>query len=174
MRTISRNKKYWHALYTRPRFEKKLYNELQYYSIESFLPLYTTIRQWSDRKKKVEMPLFRSYVFVHVSEREYYQALNTLGAVRYVSFEGKAVRIPDLQIDYIRRLVDQHAELEVTNEVIAPGDVVEIRTGSFEGICGEMVQWQGKHKLVIRVEAIGQCILVTVPLSKTKKVEPAK
>lgn len=171
---INRNQKSWHALYTRPRFEKKLYNELLRSGIEAFLPLYTTLRQWSDRKKKVEVPLFRSYVFVRVSERNYYQALNSMGAVRYVTFEGKAVRIPDEQIEYIHRLLGEQADIEVTSEVVAPGDMVEIRSGSFEGICGELVQMQGKHKLVIRIEAIGQCLLVTVPRSQTKKVELKK
>ena len=68
--------KKWYALYTRSRSEKKVLIELQYAQIEAYLPLVTRLKMWSDRKKKVEEPLFRSYIFVYIDEREYFTALN--------------------------------------------------------------------------------------------------
>jgi transcription antitermination factor NusG len=96
----------WHALYTRSRHEKRVYDELIYDEIEAYLPLHTVIKQWSDRKKKVEEPMIRSYVFVKISEKEYYNVLNIPAAVRYVTFEGKAAPIPEWQIDVMKKALE--------------------------------------------------------------------
>ena len=70
--TINEDRRYWYAIYTRSRFEKKIAADLTSKGLESFLPLHEVIRFWSDRKKKVEMPLFPSYVFVHANTKERY------------------------------------------------------------------------------------------------------
>ena len=80
--------------------------------VDCYLPLKKELRVWSDRKKWVESPLFASYVFVRVSEREYHMAINSTWAVRYVSFSGKAVVIPELQIEGLKSfLPDQEREV---------------------------------------------------------------
>jgi len=86
--------KIWYAVYTRSRTEKQTQELLLRSGIEVYLPLVKNLKQWSDRKKWVEEPLFRSYLFVHISPAEYYDVLNIPGAVRYITFEGKAVAIP--------------------------------------------------------------------------------
>ena len=102
MKVLKRNYR-WYAIYTRSRSEKKLYKELLDKGVESYLPLKKELRVWSDRKKWVESPLFTSYVFVKVSEREYYDAISSHWAVRYVCFEGRAVPIPDSQIESLKK-----------------------------------------------------------------------
>ena len=77
----------WYALYTKPRAEKKVSSELDFRGFENFLPLQTTIKQWSDRKKKVEIPLFNSYIFVRIDlEKYYYKILEIPGIVKFVKF----------------------------------------------------------------------------------------
>ena len=76
----------WYAVYTRPRFEKQVVKALLDQGIEGYLPLIKTMRQWSDRKKMVEVPLFSSYVFVHINRSAYDQVLQTQGVVKYISF----------------------------------------------------------------------------------------
>ena len=79
MTDIKDNKK-WFAIYVKSRSEKKVFKLLEDIGIESFLPLITRVKQWSDRKKKVEEPLFRSYLFVNITLSDYYKVLNTAGA----------------------------------------------------------------------------------------------
>jgi transcriptional antiterminator RfaH len=158
----------WHAIYTRPRHEKKVYEQLQQAKIEAFLPLQTTIRQWSDRKKKVTEPLFRCYVFVFVSSQDYYRAVNINGVVRYVTFEGKAVAIPEKQILLIRNLLSQDIEVDESPVPIERGTRVEIKAGPLIGVFGELVEHAGKKRVIIRIEEINKILLINVPLNFLK------
>lgn len=153
----------WYAAYTKPRNEKKVYERLLSAGIETYLPLQRKLKQWSDRKKMVEEPLFRSYIFVRITQKEYYNVLNTFGIVRYITFEGKAVPIPDKQIDQIKQLLEQDVEIEAVEEVITPGTIVEVRFGSLMGLNGELVEHQGKKKVVVKINHISHSLLVTLP-----------
>ena len=77
----------WYAIYTRPRAEKQVCQRLVEQGIEAYLPIRKTMRQWSDRKKMVEVPLFTSYVFVHIDRRFYDDVVRTHGVVKYITFE---------------------------------------------------------------------------------------
>jgi transcriptional antiterminator RfaH len=161
----------WYALYTRPRHEKKIYARLQQENIQAFLPLRTTIRQWSDRKKKVTEPLFSCYVFVCISSKDYYRILNLDGVVRYVTFEGKAAAIPEKQIMFIRMLLEQDIEIEESTEPIPKGARVEIKIGPLTGVSGELLENSGKKRVIIRIEEINKALLVNVPLNFLKLID---
>jgi len=153
----------WYAAYTKPRNEKKVYDRLVSAGIETYLPLQKRLKQWSDRKKMVEEPLFRSYIFVKISQKEYYTVLNTAGLVRYITFEGKAVPIPENQIDQIKQLLEQNVEVEAIDEKLEPGTMVEIKFGSLMGLEGELIEHHGKKKVIVRIEHISHSLLVTLP-----------
>jgi len=164
--------KSWYALYTRSKAEKKVLVELQFAGIEAYLPLISRIRMWSDRKRKVEEPLFRSYIFVHVSKSEFFTVRNIPNVIKYVSFGGQAVVIPDQQIDAIRHYLDEkeiieHQELSQIKE----GQLVQIKYGQMAGLIGRLVQYRNKYRLIILVESVGQLIALNIPRSK---VEPIK
>ncbi|MCD4772984.1 MAG: UpxY family transcription antiterminator [Bacteroidales bacterium] len=152
----------WYALYTRPRWEKKVYNELNNCGFEAYLPLIKKVKQWSDRTKKVEEPLIRSYVFVKTSEKEYYDILNVDGAIRYIFFEGKAAPIPEWQIDALRKTLENQLSFKLTNEKLKPGEKVKIKEGPLKGTKGEIIQIKGKNNLVIRIENIGYNLLIEI------------
>jgi transcription antitermination factor NusG len=154
----------WYAVYTRPRHEKKIHAKLRQENIEAYLPLQTTIRQWSDRKKKVTEPLFSCYIFVFISSRDYYRVLNCNGVVRYVTFGGKAVAIPEKQIQLIRMLLEQDIEMEESPEPLLKGAHVEIKAGPLTGVTGELLEYAGKKRVIIRIEEINKALLVNVPL----------
>ena len=97
----------WYAIYTKPRWEKKVAERLDEKGIEHFLPLIKTLKIWSDRKKWIQEPLFRSYIFVHVNPSEYLPALQTPGALRYITIESRPVAIPPIQIDAIRTWIEE-------------------------------------------------------------------
>jgi len=140
--------------------------------IEAYLPLQRILRLWSDRKKWVEEPLFRSYIFVNIPQSSYFDVLNTPGIVRYITFEGKAVPIPPKQIDAIRYFLAEEDEFpQVSARELPPGTLVEIIRGPLKGLTGELVEAAGKHKVRIEITAIGQSISVTIPVSQLEKVK---
>jgi transcriptional antiterminator RfaH len=153
----------WYAAYTNSRAEKKVLKELLHQGIEAYLPLQKKLRQWSDRRKWVEEPLIRCYIFVHIDKKDYYQVLNTRGVVRYITFEGKAVPIPENQIDVLRKLVATEADIEVTTEKLSPGDKVRVVSGPMHGLEGALVDYRGNHRVMVRIDHIGQQLLVSIP-----------
>lgn len=170
----SRDEKFWHALYVRSRTEKKVLSQLEDNGFQAYLPLVTQVKKWSDRKKKVEEPLFKSYVFVYSNEKEYIPILNVYGVVRFVSFEKKAVVVPENQILAIKKFVSDYEKGEeyklMNNEDLKVGQMVRIISGPFKGLTGRLETIHNKRHLVVFIEAVGQYIPVHVPRAK---VEPA-
>jgi len=160
----------WYAIYTNPRAEKQVHTRLLETGVESFLPIQKTYRQWSDRKKLVEKPLLSSYVFVKVVPREFPAVYKTSGVVKFVSFEGQPVSIPQNQIDNLRLLVNSDADIEVTGEALIKGDNVKVMSGSLIGLTGELISINGKKKVVVRVDRLDQNIIVTIPVTFLQKI----
>ena len=163
------NKK-WFVIYTRSRFEKKIYQELLKINIESYLPLQKKLKQWSDRKKWVEEPLFRSYIFVKIDKTEYYNILKINGVIRYVSFEGQAVPIRESQIEILKKIISTGVDIEVVEEHIQPGQAVEVIAGSLIGVKGHLVKYKGKQKVILNLETIGHSIVLDINREYIKKL----
>ena len=159
----------WYAVYTRSRTEKKTFELLKESGFDAYLPLYKTLRQWSDRKKMVELPLIPSYVFVKIEERHYKKVLEVEGVVAFIKFENKLVAIPDQQIATIRRLVEHGNELQVISENVEQGDVVRIASGPLRGTEGEVIEISGKQKFVLRID-IGYTLIVNIQGAEIIKV----
>lgn len=158
------NSKYhWYAVYCRSRQEKLIERDLLEDGYEVYLPILKKLRVWSDRKKWVDMPLFPSYCFVRVSNKEYYKILEHPYVVKYISFEGKAVPIKEGQIDGIRRVLGENLDFELTTEKYKPGQRIEIGVGPMLGCCGEIIRVAGKKQLLIRLDNIGYSLVVKVP-----------
>ena len=154
--------KKWYAVYTRSRFEKQALKGLQDQGIEAYLPLIKTVRQWSDRKKTVEVPLFSSYVFVHIDRRFYDQVLQTMGVVKYISFEGKAATIPSEQIDLLKIIVNSDEKVETTWDTRRKGDRVVVTAGSLKGLKGELITDGDRKKVLVRIDSIDQNLTIEV------------
>jgi transcription antitermination factor NusG len=169
MPQIESDKKSWFALYTRSRAEKQVYELLRSAGIDSYLPLVRTLKQWSDRKKWVEEPLFRSYIFVNITPGQYYDVLNIPGMVRYVTFEGKAVAIPPQQIEAIRQFIETGYQLPDAEVDLPPGSKIDIIAGPMKGISGELLEVMGKTKVRIEIDGLGQSVYVEIPASHIRK-----
>ena len=161
----------WYAVYTRPRFEKQVLKGLQDQDIEAYLPLIKTMRQWSDRKKMVEIPLFSSYVFEHIDRKSYDKVLQTHGVVKYISFEGKAAAIPADQIDNLRIIVDSNEKVETTWETRMKGDRVIVTAGSLKGLKGILITDGDRRKVLVRIDSIDQNLIVEVHPSLIDKIK---
>ncbi len=154
----------WHAIYVHSRAEKKVHVELTLKGIESFLPLQRKLRQWSDRKKWVEVPLISGYVFVHITRWHYDAVLQTDNVMQYVRFEGKAAVIRDQDIEVLKRMLGQSdLEIEITREELQPGMQVEIIAGPMMGVKGELISFRGKNKVALRIPPLGFTVLVESP-----------
>lgn len=165
----------WYVIYTRPNSEKKLFESLTDKGIECYLPMRKTLKHWSDRKKWVEEPLFKSYIFVKVSNREFFSALNTNGAIYYVSFNGKAQAIPESQINSIKMFLSQtEREVTLSYERIQKGVNVEVMFGSFKGIQGEVINMYGQSRLIIRLDSMCCSLHVNISKEEVKILEKKK
>jgi transcription antitermination factor NusG len=160
----------WYALYTRPRAEKLVFQRLVEEGIETFLPLQKTYRMWSDRKKLVEKPLLSSYIFVKTKKKHFPRVYKIIGVVKFVSFEGQPVSIPQIQIDNLRLLINSDAEIEVTSDKFAQGDNVEVINGSLIGLTGELIKIGTKNRVVVRIDRLDQNLILKIPKAFLKKV----
>jgi transcription antitermination factor NusG len=160
----------WYALYTKPRAEKLVYQRLVEIDIETFLPLQKTIRTWSDRKKVIEKPLLTSYIFVRTKSKFFPQVYKTNGVVKFISFEGQPVSIPQNQIDILRLIINSDAEVEVTSEKFAPGDNVEVINGSLIGLTGELIKIGTHNRVVVRIDRLDQNLILKIPKVFLRKV----
>ncbi len=167
---LSGIQKKWHVIYTRPHHEKSIFRELQRDNIEAYLPLLTTLKQWSDRKKKVTEPLFSCYMFVNVSLKEYYQVLYVPGVIRYITFEGTAAVLSEKKINTIKKLVENGYEPEELTQPMQIGQKVMITAGPLTGMDGELIFYSNRKRVIVRVDEINKCLSVNVPQHYLKLV----
>jgi transcription antitermination factor NusG len=125
---------------------------------------------WSDRKKLVEKPLLSSYIFVKTNKKNYPRVYKITGVVKFVSFEGQPVSIPQNQIDNLRLLINSDAEIEVTSERFAQGDNVKVINGSLIGLTGELIKIGTKNRVVVRIDRLDQNLILKIPKSFLRKV----
>jgi transcriptional antiterminator RfaH len=162
--------KIWYAVYVRSRSEKKVALGLLINNIDYYLPVIKVLKQWSDRKKWIEEPLFKSYLFVNVNQDEFFKVIHTAGFLKYVSFAGKAVSIPDIQILAIKQFLEENNHENNVEANWITGKKVEIISGSLTGLIGELVELKGKHKVKIQIETVGSALLIEVPKSKLRVI----
>ncbi len=156
----------WYPVYTRSRAEKKTQAEFTKKSIVSYLPLKKVEKQWSDRKKIIEEPLISSYIFVYISAKEYAEVLMTNGVARFIYFSGSIASIPDQQINDLKLLMANSADLEVLDFEITPGEKVLIKAGPFKGIIAELVSLKNNKKtIVLRLQNLGYSIVISTSLA---------
>jgi transcription antitermination factor NusG len=171
MKSGNTDKKNWYALYTKSRAEKKVLKEFEYLGIEAYLPLRKTMKQWSDRKKKVEEPVIKSYIFVHIEENKRYDVFKADGVVNFVHFEGKPAVIRDQDIKAFQQLVDQNIDFEVTSEHLTKGQKVKITFGDLRNVEGEITEILGKKQIAIHIDQIGFSLIVKIPVQYTEVIE---
>jgi transcription antitermination factor NusG len=153
----------WYALHTRPRHEKIVTQRLEQRGVTTFLPLVTEIHRWSDRKKKVEAPLFSCYVFARfaANRAERLRVLRVDGVFSLVGAQGEGAPIPDDQIDAIHSLVEAGLPW-ASHPYLKIGHRVRIRSGALSGIEGLLVSRAGESTLVISVDAIQRSMAIRV------------
>jgi transcription antitermination factor NusG len=155
----------WYALYTRPRWEKKVNALLIQKGIESYCPLNKVRRKWSDRVKIVEEPLFKSYVFVKVEEDHKTQVRMTDGVVNFVYWNGKPAVIREKEIQIIRKFLDEYENVDVVKLDIKPDERVRIIAGPMMDQEGRVIEVKNKTAKVC-IDSLGYMLVAHIDKSK--------
>ena len=152
----------WNVLYTKTKNEKKVFDRLSDLGIDAYCPCQRTLKQWSDRKKWVEEPIFKSYIFVKTPESEVQklQILNTSGVVRFLYWLGKPAQVRQGEIDAIRNFLGEHQSVESVSFDV--GLKLNVKQGVLKGSEG-VVLYQTKNEVVLRVEKLGMSLVARLP-----------
>jgi transcription antitermination factor NusG len=162
---------HWFAIHTYARHEKVVAQEVRELGMSSFLPLVKQVRQWSDRRKVVEFPIFGCYVFVKLSptHEQRLKVLRINGVLRFVGIHGAGIPIPEEQIDAIRVLIEEQLPV-CSHPFLKLGQRVRIRSGALSGVEGILISRNGERTLVVSVDAIQRSLSVQI---SGYDVEPA-
>ena len=147
----------WYALYTKPRAEKKTADRLLQQGFEAYCPTYTTLRQWSDRKKKVTLPALPSYIFVHIEEKQRYEVLQDTGVMNFVYWLGKPAIIKDEEMARLKAFLLDHSQQTLEVRQLQAGEKVKINQGGMMGLEG-VVEKTNNNKAYLFVESLGLVI----------------
>ena len=162
----------WYALYIHSRAEKKVDARLKEMGFETYLPLVTKMKVWSDRLKKVEEPLFKSYLFVRTDSKNHYDIVSIPGVTRFVSFEKKAVIVPDNQINAVKQYCEDFTESENTPEGLElhEGQLVRITRGEMMGLVGRLASINSKKRLIVYIESVGHYLPINIARTKVEPI----
>ncbi|RKS13288.1 UpxY family transcription antiterminator [Flavobacterium sp. 120] len=147
----------WYVVYTKPKWEKKVAEQLRNKGIECYCPLITQVRQWSDRKKKVEVPLFNSYVFVQLPDSERNAVFQSVGVVRYLFWLGKPAIVRDEEISIIKKWLNPSEGNDVSILSFQIGDAIQLDSGPFSNQKAIVQEVTNTHYVLV-LESLG-CVL---------------
>jgi transcriptional antiterminator RfaH len=154
--------KNWLALYTKPRSEFKAEEQLINSNIHTYLPTITKLKQWSDRKKKVTEPLFRGYIFIYADEQERLVSVEKQAIVRCLFDAGRPARIPDWQIENIRKMLESSSDIIVHNGIV-PGTKVMIKSGAFSGVIGTVINESSSKSISVSIDLLNRSVIARLP-----------
>jgi transcription antitermination factor NusG len=160
----------WLAIYTKPRWEKKVHQLLTDKGVESYCPLNKVKRKWSDRIKTIEEPLFKSYVFVKVTDDDRTKVRLTNGVVNFVYWNGKPAIIREKEIQVIKRFLDEHENVQVRPMEFAKDQHVIITSGTFMDLRGKVVDVR-KKEVKVAIESLGQELVAYIDKTKVTVID---
>lgn len=163
----------WYAIYTRANHEKRVARELRVRCIEHFLPLYRSMRRWSDRRVVMELPLFPGYVFVRIALQDQLHVLQISGVVRMVCFNGVPTVLPGEEIEILRKGLSRHVR-PTPHPFLSAGRNVRIKSGPLEGLKGILLRTRGNWRVVVSVALIHRAIVVDVDFADVDEIALVK
>ena len=152
---------HWVAIYTKPRHEKTVALELAKKGFEVYLPLLRVRKKWSDRKKWVELPLFKSYLFGRINKENTISFVSTPGLVRIIKFGDKIAIVPNSSIDSIKLMLNGGYN-PIPTDFFIKGDPVLVKSGPLKGLIGEVIRLDKHDRLLIRIDAIKHSISIDI------------
>ena len=160
---------HWYAAYTRAQHEKQVAAELETREVEHFLPLYSSMRRWKDRRVQLELPLFPGYVFVRLALRERLRVLQVPSVVRLVGFSGQPTALPDTEMEIMRSGLSQSLSAE-PHPFLTVGRRVRITGGPFAGLEGVLRRKKSSMRVVVSLGLIQRSVAVDVDIADVRPV----
>src|SRR5579872_95329 len=162
----------WFAAYTLPNHEKRVARQMKERDLPHFLPLHQSVRQWKDRKMRLDLPLFPGYIFVRMPLQERLKVIQVPSVVRLVGFGGEPAAIPEAELMAIRTCLDHNCKLQ-PHPVLQAGQRVRIMRGPLTGIEGILVRKKGLSRLVLSIGLIERAVAVEVNIGEIEAVRVA-
>ena len=144
----------WYVLYTKPRNEKKVAHRLSEAGYNVYCPLQKIRRQWSDRTKMVEEPLFTSHLFIQIEDSRRDEVFSFPGTLRYLFWLGRPAQVRQAEINTIQKWLGEYNHEDIDISDIHPGDFVRITSGQFAGEQAVLLD-RGNHKAVVQLKELG-------------------
>lgn len=161
--------KKWYAVYTMPRWEKKVAERFDRAKIEHYCPLNRVVKQWADRKKTVFEPLFTSYVFVKISDGEQLSIRKTDGIINFVYWLGKPAVIKPSEIDVIRRFLDEYSNVKLEKTNVCLNDTVRVVGGPFMDQEGQVISIKNRFVRVL-LPSLGYMMSAEIEIGKVELI----
>ncbi len=152
----------WFAIYVGFKKEKSTQKQLVKKGIETYLPLQKVIRKYERKIRKTELPLINCYLFVKIIKSEYVRVLETDNVSRFVKIGKDLIAIPDIEIEILRKVLQEKDTVEADVNTFHKGEDVVIKNGNLAGLKGKLVEYQGKEKVVIQLETIGYSLKMEI------------
>jgi transcription antitermination factor NusG len=160
----------WYAVYTRSRWEKKVVEQLNKIDIENYCPLNRVVRQWSDRKKTVEEPLFTSYVFVKITERQMNQLRTVFGVVNFVYWLGRPAVIQNAEIELIKDFITKHYNITLERASLSIHDTVKVLAGPFVEMQGNVISVR-KNSVKVLIPSLRFFMTAEIEIENVAKIQ---
>jgi transcription antitermination factor NusG len=160
---FKQNGENWYAVHTRAQHEKAVAHRLSERGVTTFLPTFTEVHHWNDRRKRIELPLFSCYLFARLMPRneDRQRVLRTDSVLGLVGAQGVGTPIPNEQIEAVRILVAEKLPC-CSHPFLKTGQRVRIRGGALEGLEGIFLSWRGERRLIISVDAMQRSLAIQV------------
>lgn len=149
----------WYAAYTIANHEKRVAEQFATSAVSCFLPLYSCVRRWKDRRVTLQLPLFPGYVFVHVALRDRLRVLQTPGVARLVEFSGKPAALPEYEVEALMRGLRSGLRVE-PHPYLAVGQRVRIKQGPLAGLEGIIRRLKGNWRVILSLDLIQRSVSV--------------
>ncbi|MDF4221152.1 UpxY family transcription antiterminator [Maribacter sp. M208] len=146
--------KNWYVLYVKPKNEKKVAQRLSALQVEVYCPMIKEVKQWSDRKKTIEAPLFKSYVFINISEGERQRVFDVPGVVRYLYWLGKPAVVRDIEMETLKKWLTDDTVENYSLTKLESGDKVAIKYGALKDKKAQIIEI-GKTRVRLILEGMG-------------------
>ena len=151
----------WYVAYARPRHEKCIARQLAERGVRSFVPLYSTVRRWKDRRKRLELPVFPGYVFVQIALHSKLEVLGLPGVVDFVRFQGQPVPVLSSEIETLQLGLTAAAAIH-SHPYLQAGRRIRVRRGALDGIEGIFVRKRGQARVVLSVSLIERSVAIEI------------
>jgi len=155
----------WHVVHVLSRTEKKVAERLENRGIAVYLPIQKQLRQWSDRKKWVDMVVVSGYVFVNIANNEQLRVLEVPGVSQFLKHNGVPVCISETEMQRFKNFVERAEDhsIEFSRKIVPVGASITIQAGRFKGFSGEVVEHKNKYKLSVKLSNFGHFFVTLSP-----------